>query len=229
MRRPDHLSCLLAKAPAWTPPQTHTRPQIAPAPAPQHQPEQAQKTIRPESTKLLAVLPTCVPSPRARNLEKAQTAKSILPQHKAVDLISDQVTSLFYACKSNCFLDNLRQVSIREVRRDTKALSSSVRRKRISTFPPLFRPFTLTGNSRASRKRREAWWNSSGVVLPLWGMALEVSPGLPSISRTSSSVFLTESFSSTTLCASRVICSFVSSPNSARACPSESFPSFRRA
>src|SRR5215213_8578970 len=100
-------------APAWTPPQTYARPQIAPAPAPQHQPEQAQKTTRPESTKLLAVLPTCRPLPRARNLEKAQTAKSILPQHKAVDLISNQVTSLSYACKCNSFLDNLRQVSIR--------------------------------------------------------------------------------------------------------------------
>jgi hypothetical protein len=163
----------------------HHRSQIAPAPAPQHPPKQAQKTMRPESTKLLTVLPTCHPLPHARNSEKAQTAKSILPSRVAVGFLVS-ISACQYAPAFGCRLSALRLVNFRfrslpnprepsfvynancrfsalcqasfcEVSRDTRASSSSVCRKRISTFPPLFRPFTLTGNSRASRMRREAW------------------------------------------------------------------------
>src|SRR5215207_7996348 len=115
------------------------------------------------------------------------------------------------------------------VRRVISASNSSFSRNRISTFPPLRRGLTLTGSSSASRMSREASSNSTGVSLRCWDCVWRASWAPERYSRTSSSVFRTESRSTWILCARWSIWSSVSRPSNARACPSVSFPSSSRA
>src|SRR5215218_663664 len=115
------------------------------------------------------------------------------------------------------------------VRRVISASSSSFWRNRISTFPPLRRGLTLTGSSSASRMSREASSNSTGVSLRCCDCVWRACWAPERYSRTSSSVFRTESRSTWILCARWSIWSSVSRPSNARACPSVSFPSSSRA
>src|SRR5215204_2226944 len=115
------------------------------------------------------------------------------------------------------------------VRRVISASNSSFSRNRISTFPPLLRGLTLTGSSSAARMSREASSNSTGVSLRCCDCVWRASWAPERYSRTSSSVFRTESRSTWILCARWSIWSSVSRPSNARACPSVSFPSSSRA